>query len=113
MAIIDYLPNYKEHPTKDHYLIFSFTKRQTAATFEDNLNQNNIPFEKDEDEHGVEEVFFYAIRTYYRKEAVKQNLLALAKHRKPLIANKILKYVILAIFFLLLLGVIVGAISKS
>lgn len=112
MAIADYLPNYKEHPTKEHYMVFSFTKKTTAHTFEEFLNQQNIPFEKDEGEHGINDLILFAVRTTYKKEAIHQNLLALAKHRKPLIANKIARYFVLALFFLLLLGVIIGAINK-
>ena len=112
MAIIDYLPNYKEHPTKEHYLVFQFTKVKAASTFEESLTQEGIPFEKDEMEHGIDIIYMYGIRTTYRKKAVQLNFLALAKHRKPLVQNKMIRIMLLSFFFLVILVIILGILNK-
>lgn len=107
------LSNYKEHPVKTNYLIFSYTNINMANTFEELLQQQNIPFEKDEEGYGENNVFMLAVKTQYRKEAIKNNFIAYGKHRKPLISNKVVKYVLLLFFFGLITLALLGYIYNK
>lgn len=93
------LSNYKEHPIKSNHLVFSYTNIDMTEYFIKLLTEQNIPFEKDEEGFGENNVFMLAVKTSYRKEAIKNNFLAYGKYRKPTISNDILKYFLLLLFF--------------
>lgn len=107
------LSNYKEHPEKSHYLVFSYTNVDMAEYFIELLNQQNIPFEKDEEGYGENNIYMLAVKTAYRKEAIKNNFLAYGKYRKPTISNNILKYFLLLLFFGLITLALLGYIYNK
>ena len=107
------LSNYKEHPVKTNYLVFSYTNIAMAEYFITLLKEQNIPYEKDEEGFGDNNVFMLAVKTSYRKEAVQSNFLAYGKYRKPTFSNKIVKYFLLLLFFSLVTLATLGYIYNN
>ncbi len=100
------LSNYKEHPTLNNYLIFTYTKRDMADYFAKLLEEKGIAYKLDESEYGRSDLFLYAVKTSYRSEAVHCNFLAYGKYRKPLVSNTVIRYSLLTLFTgLMVLGV--------
>lgn len=83
------ITNYYEHPTDNRYTVFHYYKDEQAQTFEKLLTKANIPYEKYIEEEEKRIIMFATPKTYY-KECVKYNFLAIGKHRKPFIPNKML-----------------------
>lgn len=85
------LSNYKEHPTKNNYLVFQYTNANMAKCFEELMNEKGIDFESDISDFGTKTLYLYGVKTIHRKEAVHSNFVAYGKHRKPLVRWKILR----------------------
>ena len=93
------LTNHQEHPTNKAYKVFFFYKKIQADYFETQLIQNNIFFEKDEEETEKGEVFLFGIRKTDNREVLKINYETLGKHRTPFIAKKWIQYLIILLGF--------------
>lgn len=126
------LSNYKEHPTKTNYLVFSYTKRYSNDYFRLLLENSLIPYEYHEDGWSEDEYewfedykwyeedfdipnlrYMIAVKTTYRKQAVKNNFLAYGKFRKRTISHKGLKYFLLLFFFGLITLAFLGYINSN
>jgi hypothetical protein len=62
------------------------------------LQENSIPFERDNGE-STEEIILFGIKKEHYDRAVKLNFLAWGKHRKPLIQNKFAGWLLILICF--------------
>jgi len=97
--------NYFIHPADNRYYVFTFNEDAHAERFELALKEEEIPFERSENEFGVP-------RTYFN-EALRQNHLLHAEIRKPFIENKGLRWTMLILTAAVLLLAIVGAITSK
>lgn len=107
------LSNYKEHPTKSNYLIFTYTNEDMAVYFKKLLEDQNIPYEIDESEYGVNNLYLFGVKTTYRNQAVKNNFLAYGKYRKPTISNSYLRYFLLTFLIGLITFAILGYLNTK
>lgn len=106
------LSNYKEHPTKNNYLVFQYTNANMAKCFEELMNEKGIDFESDISDFGTKTLYLYGVKTVHRKEAVYSNFVAYGKYRKPLIRSKFLQVFILLLFVTLITFAIIGYLKK-
>lgn len=90
--------NYYDHPTNKRYKVFHFRKKEMADFFQQLLEKENIPFERDDGDPG-EEVILFGIKKEFYERTVKLNFLAWGKHRKPLIRNKAAGWMLILICF--------------
>lgn len=106
------LTNYFEHPSERNYLVFQFYNLTMAEAFQDSLLENNIPFERDDEETIPKRVLFGVHRTYTDKAKYLNNVV-IGKHRKPFIDNPYLKWGILIIVGFTITLSIVGYIKHA
>jgi len=86
------LVNYVKHPTNPDYVVFRFADSKRANSFEEELNKENISFEKGEEEKRTTTFFLFGIHKRDFKRILKMNYLVEAKHKKPLIPFKAFRY---------------------
>ncbi len=96
------LVNYTQHPSNPNYIVFRFSDLNRANSFEEELNKQKIWFEKGEEERRGGLVTLFGIHKNDYKKVTRINYLVEAKHKKPLIPWKGLRYASV----LLMLGVI-------
>jgi hypothetical protein len=99
------LTNYSLHPGDNRYYVFTFQKDEHASRFENSLSEDDIPYERNDNDFGVP-------RTHFN-EALKHNHLLYAHIREPFMANKGLRWSVLVFTGLMLLIAIVGALSTK
>lgn len=112
------LVNYKDHPTDNRYKVFNFNTVEEANMFEQQLISANVWFEKDQevmedtatikftlDPEGekFQNTFLFAVEQRNFNKAQQANYRVSAAFRKPLVKNKIARY-LLVIFFLSVLS---------
>ena len=112
------LVNFKDHPKDNRYKIFNFNTKPEADFFEKMLTEDNISFEKDEEEldslstlhftirHEVEKkgtMYLYAVGQRDLPKVHQMNYKVNAKFRENMIKNPLLRYG-LVIFFLAVVG---------
>jgi hypothetical protein len=102
------LVNYVQHPSNPSYIVYRFPDAERASSFEEELNKQNIWFEKGEDEKRGKLYTLYGVHKNDYKKTAKINFIVEAKHKKPLIPFKILRYLILIIGLFMLTLAIVG-----
>ena len=91
------LVNYVQHPTNPKYVVFRFADQGRADSFEESLTSAKIWFEKSSDLKREKEYFLIGIHKNDFKKAEKINYLVEAKHKKPFIPFKILRYTVMII----------------
>lgn len=102
------LVNYRQHPGNDQYRIFSFNTTKEADAFEEELTKREIWFERDEEEIKGGTLYLFGVHHSDFKEAQQGNFAVSAKHREPIIKNKILRYGFVIFFFSSLTIAIIG-----
>lgn len=106
------LVNYRVHPTNQNYRVFSFNSVEEADTFDQLLTEQNIWFERDTEEIKEGTIHLFGVEKMDYKKAMNANYAVSAKHRKPMIKNKILRYSLISLtLFLVTLGII-GYVKK-
>ena len=91
------LVNYVQHPSNPKYVVFRFADIERANSYEEALTSSKIWFEKSSDFKREKEYFLFGIHKNDFKKAEKINYLVEAKHKKPFIPFKILRYTIMII----------------
>ena len=91
------LVNYVQHPSNSKYVVFRFADIERANSFEEALTSSKIWFEKSSDFKREKEYFLLGIHKNDFKKAEKINYLVEAKHKKPFIPFKILRYTVMFI----------------
>ena len=91
------LVNYVQHPSNSKYVVFRFADIERANSFEEALVSSKIWFEKSSDFKRDKEYFILGIHKNDFKKAEKINYLVEAKHKKPFIPFKILRYTVMII----------------
>jgi hypothetical protein len=118
------LVNYRDHPTNRKYKVFSFYTEHEAESFKAELNHRNIWFEYDTEQIRnrypnlpgaveFETVHLFGVKDIHFKKAQRANYMVSAKHRKPIIKYRILRYALLAVFFGTLTLGIVGYVKNQ
>jgi hypothetical protein len=102
------LINYVRHPENPNYVIFRIQDEQRATSFEEELLNRKIWFEKDTEPKKQRVYHLFAIHKRDFKEAEKINFIVEGKHKKPLIPFKALRYFVLVTGLGLLTLAIIG-----
>ena len=102
------LVNYVKHPTNPNYIVYRFPDKARADSFQFELEQKKIWFERGEEEKRQRTYHLIGIHKNDYKYTVRLNYLVEAKHKKPLIPFKALRYGLMMISGFLLTLAIVG-----
>ena len=95
------LTNHKDHPTNKGFKVFFFYKKIQSDYFEKTLTQNNIYFEKDEQNTERGYVYLFGIKKTDNRNVLKLNYETLGKYRTPFIAKKWIQYLVIILGILL------------
>lgn len=86
------LVNYVKHPTNPNYIVYRFPDKNRANSFQFELEEKGIWFERGEELKGNRTFHLIGIHKNDYKRTVRINYLVEAKHKKPLIPFKLLRY---------------------
>jgi hypothetical protein len=89
------LVNYVQHPSNPEYIVYRFVDPERAASFEKELEDQSIWFEKDIENKREKEYILFGVHSRDFKRTDKINFKVEGKHKKPLIPFKGLRYFIL------------------
>jgi hypothetical protein len=107
------LVNYVQHPKNPNYIVYRFSDQKRAASFEQELLTAKIWFEKAEEERRNGMVTLYGIHKHDYKKTTRINYLVEAKHKKPLIPWKGLRYASVLIMLTLIAIALVGYLKNQ
>jgi len=102
------LVNYVKHPTNPNYIVYRFPDKHRADSFQFELEQKGIWFERGEEEKRQRTYHLIGIHKNDYKKTVRINYLVEAKHKKPLIPFKTLRFGLLLMSAGLLTLAIIG-----
>lgn len=91
------LVNYVRHPSDPNYIVYRFADPKRASDFEQELNVQNIWFEKDKEETRGKTYTLFGIHKKHFEKVQRINFLVEANNRKFLIHNKVFRYALLLI----------------
>jgi hypothetical protein len=100
--------NYVQHPENKNYIVFRFADGQRAETFEFLLVEQKLWFEKGEEVKRNKPYFMYAVHKSDFKKVEQINYDTEAKHKKPIIPFKALRWSLLMFSFFVLVLATVG-----
>lgn len=107
------LVNYRIHPTDKSYHVFNFYDPEHTAIFEEELNKENVSFEKTDDEIKGETVYLYAVHDRDYEKATRANYMVSAKTRNKIIPNVILRYLLILFFFGIIAFALMGYLNSK
>jgi hypothetical protein len=87
--------NYVQHPENNNYIVFRFADDQRAITFETLMVEKKIWFEKGEETKRNKPYYLFAIHKSDFKKVEQINYDTEAKHKKPIIPFKALRWSLL------------------
>ena len=102
------LVNYVQHPSNPSYIVYRFPDKERAASFEIELNNNSIWFEKDEENKRGKVYTLFVVHKNDFKVTEQINFKVEAKHKKPFIPFKGFRFIVLFIGLGLLLLSVIG-----
>lgn len=102
------LVNYVKHPTNPNYIVYRFPDKNRADSFQIELEQKGIWFERGEEEKRQRTYHLIGIHKNDYKHTVKLNYLVEAKHKKPLIPFKGLRYGLIIFSTILMTLALIG-----
>lgn len=102
------LVNYVQHPTNQNYIVYRFADNERAESFGIELIEAGIWFERDEDEKRGKVYFLFGVHKNDFKKTERINFKVEAKHKKPFIPFKALRWIILFVGLSLLTLAIMG-----
>lgn len=105
--------NFKKHPVHKDYTVYTFYEQQKADFFETLLVKKRINFQKDADKTEALEKYLFAIHNNDRDEVQELNIEAHKKFKQPFIPDKIVRVVILSLFFVMLIFACIGYFIKN
>ena len=106
------LKNYRPHPSDRKYFVFIYHDYKMTCSFEDGLTEEGLFFEKDVTENGPNKRWLYAVKKRDLEAVKKWNNLAIGLHRKPFIADPILRYFVIGISIVLMALAVIGFIKS-
>lgn len=89
------LVNYVKHPDNPNYVVFRLHDENRANSFEQELIKAKIWFEKDSEMKRTRMFYLFGIHATDFKKVEKINFRVESKHKKHLIPNVILRYIVL------------------
>ena len=102
------LLNYLQHPSNPSYIVYRFPDKERAASFEIELKNNSIWFEKDEENKRGKVYTLFGVHKNDFKVTEQINFKVEAKHKKPFIPFKGFRFIVLFIGLGLLLLSVIG-----
>ena len=102
------LVNYLQHPSNPSYIVYRFPDKERAASFEIELKNNSIWFEKDEENKRGKVYTLFGVHKNDFKVTEQINFKVEAKHKKPFIPFKGFRFIVLFIGLGLLLLSVIG-----
>lgn len=106
------LVNYTKHPTNPNFVVFRFKNSQKSVSFENELKNLNISFEKATEERNGSIYYLFALHKSDFKKAQKINYAVEANHRNFIISNKFLRWLLILFFLGITTLAIVGYFSS-
>jgi hypothetical protein len=100
--------NYVQHPENKKYIVFRFADNNRAESFESLLVEGKIWFEKGEETKRNKPYFMFAVHQTDFKKAERINYDVEAKHKKPIIPFKALRWSLLLFSFTVVILATVG-----
>ena len=102
------LVNYVKHPTNPNYIVYRFPDSNRADSFQSELELKGIWFERGEEEKKSRTYHLIGIHKNDYKVTERLNYLVEAKHKKPLIPFKAMRYSLILISGILLTLALIG-----
>lgn len=102
------LVNYVQHPSNPSYIVYRFPDKERAASFEIELKNNSIWFEKDEENKRGKVYTLFGVHKNDFKVTEQINFKVEAKHKKPFIPFKGFRFIVLFIGLGFLLLSVIG-----
>lgn len=102
------LVNYLKHPSNSNYVVFRFADEARAISFEENLVDQQIWFEKGEEMKRTKNIILFGVHKSDYKKVEKINYLVEAKHKKKLISVSWLRYSLLIFSALIMTLTLIG-----
>ena len=100
--------NWRNHPTRKKYLVFFFKTEAESNYFEALLIEHKIWFEKGDNDESQKARYLFAINRDDLGRVKNLNNLTIGKYRKPFMPNKVFKYIVMVISFIVLLLAVIG-----
>jgi hypothetical protein len=83
--------NFIQHPENKNYVVFRFSDQARATSFEEALSNDNIWFEKADEEKRGKTYFMFGVHKNDFTRVQKINFAVEGKHKKPFIKYRILR----------------------
>jgi hypothetical protein len=97
------ITNYREYKYDNRYMVYEFSSEEHADHFASLLNERDVIFER----HLEDEKILFGVEKRYRSQSDKCNFLTHAAFRKPMIPNKVARFVLLIVTLLFIaLGIL-------
>ena len=107
------LKNYYDHPGDNRYVVFEFKYQLYAKEFKEYLEQDEIPFEEFYEEYEGQESWKFGIHNAYQTRAEKGNFLVHGRHRKPMLPEKWMRWVLLMVTAAFVVLALIGYLKGS
>lgn len=107
------LVNHQIHPTREGYMVFHFKNSLQAQTFQDLLAERSLFYERFDEDRGSEQIQWFGVREQDFDEIEVLNYKVKGLHRKPMIKDKMIRYVIVGLGLLIILIAIIGGIMSN
>tara|TARA_R110002072_G_scaffold301400_2_gene481054 strand:+ start:14412 stop:14834 length:423 start_codon:yes stop_codon:yes gene_type:complete len=102
------LVNYVQHPSNPNYIVYRFADINRANSFEMELKNQKIWFERNSEQKRSKEYYLFGIHKRDYNKTEKINYLVEAKHKKPFIPTRFLRYFLLLFSAVVMLLAIIG-----
>lgn len=106
------LVNYIQHPSNPKYIVFRFADKKRADDFERALSENDIWFERSQEQGRTRLFFLFGIRRRDFKKVQTINFLVESKHRSFIIKNNFFRWALIVFTLGLSLLAIIGYCSR-
>ena len=107
------LTNHKDHPTNKAYKVFFFYQEDKALYFEKLLIENNLFFERGEENSNKRLVYLFGIRKTDNQKALQLNYETLGEFRSPLIKQRWGRIVVITFCLLLIIFAIISYLQNQ
>ncbi len=102
------LVNYVQHPTNKNYIVYRFADKKRADSFENELKKNKIWFEKSITKKRTKDYFLFGVHKNDYNKTQKINYTVEAKHKKPFIPFKFLRWFLMTLSAIIMTIAILG-----
>lgn len=106
------LVNIKDHPTNRKKKVFYYKEVEQADHFESLIKEKGFYYEKQIDVEGDQTIYF-GVRSSDFEKVKKLNYLTIGHFRKPFIPDRVFRFILIAVSFLVLGLAIAGALLST